>query len=402
MLCTVPAGSKGEEDVLKYDLICLSEGNAVYVIRRFAQAGRARDLEWVIKGSLADDNSIYTQMRKRLLEFEMSDTRLGWRVMGIRKAGATSKFRGTFILDSPGIYWPWSMQWGHKHGSVPESSPLLNFEPGWSARRPYACQSCYSMDHFMEECPLPFMKVGGVSLVSYPARTLVLKKKVAEQIISLEKSMWEIPVPRAPSHNKIPTSPSRPKPRDPAGPSRPKAPLTAVPEERDSVMEDAASSALDDEEDTRMSVPAPPPPVDPPFGVVDSLIKFLLLRLHGNISSRRGLTENLIQSLCKHHKGSLPTVLVSLRRDGWLPASISNQVMAFEYDKFLLDSPAPRAGGGMCSPLARVILTDQTSMTHNCLGQLPNFTPGAVHPVTNTGTKAATCMPLRAEPDDSH
>ena len=78
MLCTVPSGSRGETDTLKYDLIRLSEGNAVYVIRCFAPAGRARDLEWEVRGSLADDNSIYTQMHKRLLEFEMSDTRLGW------------------------------------------------------------------------------------------------------------------------------------------------------------------------------------------------------------------------------------------------------------------------------------------------------------------------------------
>ena len=71
MLCTVPSDSEGERDALKYNLIWLSEGNAVYVIRRFATAGRARDLEWVVRGSLADDNTIYTQMRKRLLDFEM-------------------------------------------------------------------------------------------------------------------------------------------------------------------------------------------------------------------------------------------------------------------------------------------------------------------------------------------
>ena len=134
MLCTVPSGLDGERDALKYDLIQLMEGNAVYIVRRFAPAGRARDLEWVVKGSLVDDNAIYTQMHKRLLEFEMGDTKLGWRVMGIRKAGATSKFRGTFILESMMVYWPWSMTWGHKHSSVPESSPLLNFEPTWSAR----------------------------------------------------------------------------------------------------------------------------------------------------------------------------------------------------------------------------------------------------------------------------
>jgi len=342
MLCTVPSKSDGEKDALKYDLIRLAEGNAVYVIRRFAPAGRARDLEWIVKGSLADDNAIYTQMRKRLLEFEMGDTRLGWRVMGVRKAGATSKFRGTFILESTTVYWPWSMTWGHKHGSVPESSPLLNFEPTWSARRPYACQCCYSTDHFMEECPLPFMKVGGNSLISHPARTLVLKKKAAERIISLEKSSWELPVPRVPGTPlRVPASPSRLAAR-PQKPAR-AASLSAVEEGSKEDLVDDASSVNGD---ARMSIAAPPPRDDPPYSVVDSLVKFLMLQLHGNITEGMGLTEAKIQFLCKSHKGSLPMVLASLRREGWLPASVSDQVMSFEYDRFLLGTLSPRPSGG--------------------------------------------------------
>jgi len=92
MLCTVPSGSDREKDALKYDLIQLAEGNVVYVIWKFTPAGRARDLEWVVKGSLANDNAIYSQMRKHLLDFKMGDTRLGWCVLGVQKAGATSKF----------------------------------------------------------------------------------------------------------------------------------------------------------------------------------------------------------------------------------------------------------------------------------------------------------------------
>jgi len=342
MLCTVPSDSDGEKDALKYDLIWLTEGNAVYVIRRFAPAGRARDLEWVVKGSLADEEAIYTQMRKRLLEFEMDDTRLGWRVLGVRKAGATSKFRGTFVLDSTAVYWPWSMTWGHKHGSVPESSPLLNFEPTWSARRPYACQCCYSTDHFTEECPLPFMKVGGNSLISHPARTLVIKKKAAERIIHLEKSSWELPVPKIPDTPlRIPASPSglMTRPQRPTGPP----PLTVVNEESERAATDDAISV---DEDARMSVAAFPPHDDPPYGVVDNLIKFLMLQLHGNITEGMGLTEAKIQLLCKSHKGSLPAVLSSLRREGWLPASVSDQVMSFEYDRYLMGTPSPRPSGG--------------------------------------------------------
>ena len=339
MLCTVPTGSDAEKDALKYDLIRLSEGNAVYVIRRFAAPGRARDLEWVVKGSLADDDSIYFQMRKRLLELEMGDTRLGWRVLGVRKAGATSKFRGTFILDSVATFWPWSMAWGHKHGSVPESSPLLNFEPTWSARRPYACQCCYSTDHFTEECPLPFMKIGGNSLVSHPARTLVLSKKAAERIISLEKSTWELPIPKVPGTPRVPASPSQPL-------TKLRLPLTRAPM---SVIEEGSTSQVADDTSSvasgaRMSIAAPPPRDDPPYHMVDSLVKFLLLQLAGNLTGQGGLTESKIQFLCKSHKGSLPAVLDSLRRDGWLPASVSNQVMAFEYDRFILGTPPQPSG----------------------------------------------------------
>jgi len=201
MLCTVPSGSKGEKEAQSFDLIRLADTNAVYVIRRFAPLSRARDLEWVVKGSVADDTSIFLQMRKRLLEFETGDVCLGWRVLGVRKGGATSKFRSTFILDSEDVYWPWTMEFGHKHGSVLDTSPLLNFEPTWSAKCPYACQCCYSSDHFTAECPLPFMKLGGLSIVSVPARSLVLKKKAGERVIDLEKATWQLPI-------RVPPSPS--------------------------------------------------------------------------------------------------------------------------------------------------------------------------------------------------
>ena len=388
MLCTVPSDSDGEKEALKYDLVRLSEGNAVYVIRKFAPAGRARDLEWVVKGSLADDDTIYTQMRKRLLDFEMGDTRLGWRVLGVRKAGATSKFRGTFILDSASVYWPWSMDWGHKHGSVPDSSPLLNFEPTWSARRPYACQCCYSTDHFTEECPLPFMKVGGNSLVSQPARSLIIKKKAAERIISLDRSAWELPVPPAPGTPRVPPSPSRPLPKIP--PTRKTIPLSII-EERSSRMDtDDASSAASD---ARLSIAAPPPVNDPPYQVVDTLVRFLTLQLAGSMTQGMGLTESKVQFLCKTHKGSLPVVLASLRRDGWLPTSVSDQVMSYEYGRFTEGASSLQAGG-WCIPLLtqKSCFTDtHTSMTHYCPGSMPIPIQGAVHQVDPAGNAAATC-----------
>ena len=181
------------------------------------------------------------------------------------------------------------------------------------------------------------MKIGGNSLVSHPARTLVIKKKAAERIISLEKSTWEMPIPRLPGTPKVPASPSRPL-ADARQPVR-VAPMSMIEERSEGQTADDASSV---DKDTRMSIAAPPPQGDVPYHVVDSLIKFLMLQLHGNITEGQGLTESKIQFLCKSHKGSLPAVLDSLRRDGWLPASVSNQVMVFEYDQFIMGTPSPR------------------------------------------------------------
>jgi len=95
-----------------------------------------------------------------------------------------------------------------------------------------------------------------------------------------------------------------------------------------------------------MSVAALPPHDDPPYSVVDNLVKFLMLQLHGNITEGMGLTEAKIQFLCKSHKGSLPAVLASLQQESWLPASVSDQVMSFEYDRFLMGTPSPQPSGG--------------------------------------------------------
>ena len=84
---------------------------------------------------------------------------------------------------------------------------------------------------------------------------------------------------------------------------------------------------------------------NPPYHIVDDLVKFLLLQLAGNMSDGAGLTEAKVQFLCKSNKGSLPAVLDSLRRDRWLPASVSNQVMSFEYDRFLKENMPPIPSG---------------------------------------------------------
>src|SRR5882757_9640854 len=189
MFCTVPENSTGYEEILKTDLIRIHDGNASYVVRRFGLASTSRDLEFTVRGSTGDGDSIYAQLRKKQLEFESSGVSLGWRVAGVRRAGAMAKYRGTFILDSHKTFWPWSMDFGHKHGSIPPASPLLNFDTTWSARRPYACQCCYSSDHSTFECPLANLRIGGVPVVSFGSRDLVLRKKAAERLIITDRSL---------------------------------------------------------------------------------------------------------------------------------------------------------------------------------------------------------------------
>jgi len=317
MLCTVPSGSKGEKEAQSFDLIRLADTNAVYVIRRFAPLSRARDLEWVVKGSVADETSMFLQMRKRLLEFETGDVRLGWRVMGVRKGGATSKFRGTFILDSEDIYWPWTMEFGHKHGSVPDASPLLNFEPTWSAKCPYACQCCYSSDHFTAECPLPFMKIGGLSIVSFPARSLVLKKKAGERVIDLEKATWQLPIRVPPS----PSIKSAVAPRHTRLPEQPAAPPALSVVEEENLNEDIDMEESDDDDVLEQVEPK----------CVTALSDFLSGRLLGNANPSVGLTRNLIFSVCKFFGGSIHPVLFSLRRDGHLPVDVPNETLVDEF-----------------------------------------------------------------------
>jgi len=377
MLCTVPSGSKGESEAQAFDLIRLAETNAVYVIRRFAPMSRARDLEWVVKGSVADENSIFLQMRKRLLEFETGDVRLGWRVLGVRKGGATSKFRGTFTLESEDVYWPWSLEFGHKHGSVPDTSPLLNFEPSWSARRPYACQGCYSSDHFTAECPLPFMKLGGLSIISMPARSLVLSKKAGERVLDLEKATWQLPIRVPPS----PSVKSAAAPRHARLPGQPAAPpaLSVVEEEGldvDVDMEESGDeSVLEQEEPSRIT----------------ALSNFLCGRLLGNADPVVGLNRKLIHSVCKFFGGSIHPVLFSLRRDGHLPVDVSNEVLFDEFTRPPSEFSASPPGS---KPLPHYCHAALTGAGLDPIGTEPPFVQGAVRLGSPVAPVPTECMSL--------
>src|SRR5260221_5948262 len=106
------------------------------------------------------------------MDCEACGVKLGWRVMGARLSDAASKYRRSFALSNVSTYWPWSHEFDHPHGSLPAPSPLLNFDPSWTARKPYACQLCYNSNHSTFECPLPGLKLGGVPLVGASSHTL--------------------------------------------------------------------------------------------------------------------------------------------------------------------------------------------------------------------------------------
>ena len=198
MICTIPSVEGLANEILSTALMRLAHGNASYVIRHFGPITRSRDLDISIKGSSHTGDAVYDMLRKRILHFESSGITLGWRVLGVRRAGAPSKYRASFLLDSPSTYWPWSHQFGHPHGAIPAASPLLNFEPVWEARKPYACQLCYNSDHFKEKCPLSFMRIGGVNIVSFSSKAMVNNKRPAERLVVLDRSLKPIPAPPPP------------------------------------------------------------------------------------------------------------------------------------------------------------------------------------------------------------
>ena len=198
MMCTIPSVEGIASEILGTALMRLANGNATYVVRHFGPITRSRDLDISIKGSSHTGDAVYDMLRKRVLHFESRGISLGWRVLGVRRAGGPSKYRASFLLDSPSTYWPWSHQFGHPHGAIPAASPLLNFEPVWEARKPYACQLCYNSDHFKEKCPLSFIRIGGVNVISFSSKAMVLNKRPAERLVILDRSLKPAPAPPAP------------------------------------------------------------------------------------------------------------------------------------------------------------------------------------------------------------
>ena len=222
MLCTIPDVEGPRAEILTTAIMRLSEGNASYIMRHLAALSCVRDLVFSIKGSNTDANGVYAQIHKKLLDFESRGVHLGWRVLGVRRTNAPSEYRGSFILDSPSVFWPWSFSFDHAHGSINPSSPLLNFDPPWFARKPYACQSCYSSVHATYECPLVHVKLGGVSLVSHTSITAVLNKKASERLIITDKSL----LPKGPFIDEdVDQADAAPRATAPHAPAAPLAPI---------------------------------------------------------------------------------------------------------------------------------------------------------------------------------
>src|SRR5258706_272165 len=230
MLATIPDISDATREILTTSLIHLQEGNAIYVVRHFTAPARIRELEITIANTITEPGSLFHKLKKRCQEFETSNVQLGWRVAGVRASNAPAKYRATFYLDSDSEYWPWFHDWSHPHGSTPESIPLLNFDPAWKARKPYACQICYNSDHHLIECPLPHVKIGGVPLVSAVSRRLVANRKPAKRQGWEDDSLKQFKGGSFNKHDGPKLDGPPPAPADPP-----------APEDGDAIMESAAA-----------------------------------------------------------------------------------------------------------------------------------------------------------------
>ena len=243
MMCTIPSLDGPAREILDTALIRMYDGNASYVVRHLDPLRRLRELDLIVR-FVGGADQVFDQLKKRILEFKAKGVPVNFRVMGVRRSDAPNKWRATFLLDDPKTYWPWTHDWGHPHGTVELESPLLNFENSWKAVKPYACRLCYNSDHYTQECSLPRIKIGGVSLVSLVSRDRVLHRRFPERMTIIDRSLE--PAPPAP-----PAAPAD-SPSD-GGDDAPSAPGAGAPDAPDAPggdNDESASSANDDSMDT--------------------------------------------------------------------------------------------------------------------------------------------------------
>ena len=305
MLCSIPSVPKEGDpsyELLSAALIRLSEGNASYVVRHITPISTVRELDVHIKGSIADPNSVYHQLKKKQLEYESKGAFLRWRVIGVRSGKGVTRYRATFLLDSNRVSWPWSHDWNHPHGSLPPSHNLLDFMPSWNAIKPYACQGCYNANHYTSECALAHIRLGGVPIIGPQSLSLMMHKKAAERLVIVDKSL----VP--------------PKRSQPAGP------LGAP--DGDAI--DASPVPLE----------SPSRPLLPEVSqAIDSSFKFLSLKLHSVIHHFPGLTLELVKELCSRHQGDIHMVAANLHSQGfavpWIQDKLEQEWSGFQASQLI-------------------------------------------------------------------
>ena len=301
MLCSIPSVPKEGDpsfELLSAALIHMSDSNASYVIRHITPISTVWELDVHIKGSIANPNSVFHQLKKKQLEYESKGAFLGWQVIGIRSGKGITRYRATFLLDSNRVSWPWSHDWNHPHSSLPPSHNLLDFMPSWSAIKPYACQGCYNSDHYTAECALAHIRLGGVPIIGLQSLSLMLHKKAAECLVIVDQSL--VPPGHAQSHtpdgaildvSPIPTE----------SPSRPLLPEVSQ--------------------------------------AINSSFKFLSLKLHSILHHFPGLTLELVKELCARHLGDIHMVAANLHSRGfavpWLQEKLEQEWAGFQSSQLI-------------------------------------------------------------------
>ena len=301
MLCSipsVPAENDPSYELLSAALIRLSEGNASYMVRHITPLSTVRELDVHIKGSIADPNSVFHQLKKKQLEYESKGAFLGWHVIGVWSGKGVTCYCATFLLDTNHVSWPWTHNWNHPHGSLPSVHNLLDFMPSWSAIKPYACQGCYNSDHYTEECALAHIHLGGVPVIGPASMSLMLNKKAAERLVIIDKSLVP-PQHAAPGTDGAPALDTSPVPLE--SPTRP-----------------------------------PPPEVTQ---AIDSSFKFLSLKLHSILHCFPDLTLELVRDLCAWHQGDIHMVAANLHSRGfavpWVQDRLEQEWTGFQSSQLI-------------------------------------------------------------------
>ena len=301
MLCSIPSvPQEGDPsfELLSAVLIRMSEGNVSYVIWHITSISTVRELDVHIKGSIADPNSVYHQLKKKQLDYKSKGAFLGWRVIGVRSGKGITRYCMTFLLDSNHVSWPWSHGWNHPHGSLPPSHNLLDFMPSWGTIKPYACQGCYNSDHYTSECALAHIRLGGVPIIGLQSLSLMLHKKAAERLVIVDRTL------------------------NPPGQAQLRTP--------DGHVLDASL------------IPAESPsrPLLPEVSqAIDSSFKFLSLKLHSILHHFPGLTLELVKELCTHHLGDIHMVAANLHSCGfavpWLQDKLEQEWLGFQSSQLI-------------------------------------------------------------------